>query len=111
MRKVWERFADTYKFYSHDFNQFILLLQKRAYPYEYMDYWEKFNEASLPEKEDCFSHSNMEDITDSDHAKTVCQGFEKKHFSEYHNLYVQSDALLLVNVTEDFRDMCLEVYE
>ena len=53
----------------------------------------------------------MEDITDSDHAKTVCQGFEIKHFSEYHNFYVQSDALLLVNVTEDFRDMCLEVYE
>ena len=53
----------------------------------------------------------MEDITDSDQAKTVCQGFEIKHFSGYHNLYVQSDALLLVNVTEDFRDMCLEVYE
>ena len=29
-----------------------------------MDDWEKFNEKSLPEKEDFYSHLNMEDITD-----------------------------------------------
>ena len=28
-----------------------------------MDDWEKFNETSLPEKEDFYSHLNMEDIT------------------------------------------------
>ena len=27
-----------------------------------MDDWEKFNETSLPEKEDFYSHLNMEDI-------------------------------------------------
>ena len=31
-----------------------------------MDYWEKFNEMSLPDKEDFYSHLNMEDITDAD---------------------------------------------
>ena len=38
-----------------------------------MDDWEKFNERSLPEKEDFYSHLNMEDITDADsaHAKKV----------------------------------------
>ena len=30
---------------------------------EYMDDWGKFNETSLPEKEDFYSHLNMEDIT------------------------------------------------
>ena len=29
-----------------------------------MDDWEKINETSLPEKEDFYSHFNMEDITD-----------------------------------------------
>ena len=30
--------------------------------------WEKFNETSLTEKEDFYSHLNMENITDSDYA-------------------------------------------
>ena len=42
------------------------MLWKGVYPYEYMDDWEKFNETSLPEKEDFYSHLNMEDITDTD---------------------------------------------
>ena len=33
---------------------FILLLRKGVYPYEYMDEWEKFNERTLPEKEESY---------------------------------------------------------
>ena len=33
-----------------------------------MDDWEKFNETLLPEKQDFYSHLNMEDITDADYA-------------------------------------------
>ena len=38
-----------------------------------MDDWGKCNEASLPEKEDFYSHLDIEDITDADytHAKRV----------------------------------------
>ena len=32
-----------------------------------MDDWEKFNETSLPEKENFYSNLNMEDITDADY--------------------------------------------
>ena len=32
-----------------------------------MNDWEKFNEASLPKKEDFYSHSNMEGVTDADY--------------------------------------------
>ena len=47
------------------------MLRKVVYPYEYMDDREKFSETTLPEKEDFYSHLNMEDITDADyvHAK------------------------------------------
>ena len=43
-----------------------------------MDDWEKFNETSLPEKEDFYSHLNMEYITAGDyaHAKRVSKDFE-----------------------------------
>ena len=49
---------------------------KDVYPYEYIDDWKKFNE-TLPEKEDFYSHLNIEDIADADyaHAKRVCKDF------------------------------------
>ena len=53
----------------------------------------------------------MEDTTDADyaHAKRVCKDFELKHLGEYHDLYVQSNALLLANISENFRNMCLKI--
>ena len=45
-----KKFSNTYKFWNNDISKFILLIQKGAYPYEYMDSWERFNEISLPDK-------------------------------------------------------------
>ena len=55
----------------------------------------------------------MKDITDADyaHAKRVCKDFETKNLRKYHDLYVQSDTLLLADVFENFTNMCLEIYE
>ena len=55
----------------------------------------------------------MEDITDADYtyAKRVCKNFEIKNLAEYHDLYVQRNKLLLADVFENFRKMCLEIYE
>ena len=55
----------------------------------------------------------MEDITDADyaHAKRVSKDFEIKHLAGYHDFYVKSDALLLADVFENFRNMCLKIYE
>ena len=77
-----------------------------------MDDWEKFHETSLPEKEDFYSHLNMEDITDVDytHTKRVWKDFEIKNLGEYHDLYAQSHTLLLADVFENFRNMFLEIY-
>ena len=87
-------------------------MQKGVYRYEYMDDSEKFNETSLLEK-DFYSHLNIEDIADADyaHAKRISKDFEIKNLREYHDLYVQSDTLLLADVFENFRNMCLEIYE
>ena len=77
--KLKKRFKNKIKFSDNDMNTFILLLRKGAYPYEFMDDWEKFNETTLPEKEEFWSNLNMEDITDADymHAKRVCKEFLK----------------------------------
>ena len=110
-------------FCNVDINKFILLLRKGVYPYEYMDSWERFDETSLPNKEVFYSNLNMEDITDVDyrHAKRVFNGiafneivlksFNNKKLGDCHDLYVQSDTLLPADVFENFRNMCIEVYE
>ena len=78
-----------------------------------MDVWEKFNKTSLPEKEDFYSHLNMEDITDVDyaHVKRVCKDFEIKSLGEYYESYIQSDTLLFADVIENFRNMCINIYK
>ena len=37
--------------------------------------------------------------------------FEIKSLGEYHNLYVKGETLLLTDVFENCRNMCLEIYE
>ena len=83
-----------------------------------MDSWERFNETLLPDKESFYSNLNMEDITDVDHrhAKRVFnevapKNLSNKNLGDYHDLYVQSDTLLLADVFENFRNMCIKVYK
>ena len=78
-----------------------------------MDYWETFNETSLPNNESFYSNLNMENIEGIDyrHGNKVFKIFKLKKLGEYHDLYVQSDTLLLADVFENFRNTCLKIYE
>ena len=90
-----------------------MLLRKDVYPYEYMDSWKKFNETSLPSKEGFYRNLNMENIDDIDyrHGNNVFKRFELESLGDYHDLYVQSDILLLADVFDNFRDVCIKEYE
>ena len=74
--------------------------KKGVYPYEDMDNWEKFDEITLPPKEVFYSNLSLENISDEDyeHAQKVWNVFEIKNRGKYHDLYAQSDTLLLANV-------------
>ena len=39
---------------------------------------------------------------------TCLKNFKLKNLGEYHDLYVQSDTLLLSDVFENFRNMCIK---
>ena len=43
--------------------------------------------------------------------KKVCKAFEMKNLGEYHDLHVQNNTLLLADVFENSRKMCLKIYE
>ena len=112
-KELIQRFVNMYEFYNGDLNKFILLLRKGVYPYEYLNICERFNETSFPEKEAFYSNLNMEDTTDVDHrhVKRVFKNLSNKNLGDYHDWYVQSDTLLLADVFESFRNMCIKVYE
>ena len=64
-KELIKRFASTYEFCNENLNKFIFLLRKGVYPYEYMDNCERFDEASLPNKESFYSNLSMENIDDN----------------------------------------------
>ena len=112
-KELIKRFTNIYESCNADINKFILLLRKSVYPYEYMNSWERFDKTSLPDKETFYSSLNMEDITDVDyrHVKRMFKNLNNKNLGDYHELYVQSDTLLLEDVFENFRIKCIEIYE
>ena len=43
------------------------------------------------------------------HAQKVWDIFGIKNLGEYHDLHVQNDTLLLSDISENFRNMCLSI--
>ena len=54
-KELINRFSSTYKFCNEDIDKFMLLLRKGVYLHECMDSCERFDETSLPNKEDFYS--------------------------------------------------------
>ena len=75
--------------------------------------WERFNETSSPSKKEFYSNLSMEDMDEIDyrHGNNVFKSFKLENLGDYHDLYVKSDTLLLADVFENFRDMCIKEYE
>ena len=43
--------------------------------------------------------------------KCVFEEFKLKNFDDYHDLYVQTNTVLLADVFENFRNKCIKIYE
>ena len=106
-----DAFNNIKRYYADD--KLGLLTRKGVYPYEYMDSPEKLKEIKLLPKEAFYSRLSNEGISDEDyqHARKVWEKFEMKNLEDYHNLYNQVDVLLLADVFENFRDICIKNYK
>ena len=104
-----------FKYTSEKFTgkELSLMSQKDVYPYDFMDSFEKLNQMELPTKEQLYSILIDQHITNDEynHAKKVWKVFNIKTMGEYHDLYLKSDVLLLVDVFESFRKTCLQCYK
>ena len=106
-----DAFNNLKKYYTGD--KLSLVKRKGVYPYEYMDTLERLKETKLPPKEAFYSKLNNEDVSDEDyaHAQKVWRVFKMEHFKDYHDLYNETDVLLLADVFESFRNICIKNYK
>ena len=105
-----DAFKNLDKHYTPE--QAELIKQKGFYPYEYMDSVEKFKDKKLPPRKAFYSKLTGKGITEKDykHAYNVWNSFNMETMKDYHKLYNDSDVLLLADVFENFRDICLKIY-
>ena len=106
-----EAFNNLERYYKGD--ELNLVKRKGVYPYEYMDSLERFEENKLPPKKSFYSRLIGKGISNEnyDHAKNVWDVFGMKTLQDYHDLYNVTDVLLLADVFENFRNICLENYK
>ena len=99
------------RFFSGE--QFDLVRRKGVYHYGYVDSITKLSETKLPPQEQFYSELNHSHISDEDyeHARKVWNLFQMKTMRDYHDLYLKTDVLLLADVFENFRDVCIENYK
>ena len=90
-----------FSYLSQKFDDKVLDLvkQKGFYPYENMSDFRKF-QGELPSKENLYSSLTGKNISDEEyeHVFMVWNTSQMKTMKEYHNLYLQCDALLLAEV-------------
>ncbi|KAE9530102.1 hypothetical protein AGLY_011564 [Aphis glycines] len=106
----FEKFRETANYFNA--KDLPLVTRKGVYPYEYTAGWNKLEQTHLPEKSDFYSTLTESYIQEEDyeHAKTVWSHFECKTLGEYSDLYLKIDVLLLADMFENFRDLCLTTY-
>ena len=90
-----------------------LLQRKGVFPYQHFTSLSMFEETSLPPKEAFYNSLTQQHITneDYDHAKRVWEVYNIQNMKQFHDKYMLLDTLLLAEIYEQFRDLCLKDYK
>lgn len=119
------QFWHTKKFFSE--SDLPLVTRKCYFPYQYVDSWQKLNDNMLPEKTHFYKFLNDPSMVDLEndlysyqfepiddveyeHAKQVWSRFNCTDLGSYSDLYLKVDILLLTDVFENFRSLCIDNY-
>ena len=92
--------------------QVKLLKQKGFFPYDYMDDIEKLKDEKPPPQKAFYSKLKGNRISNYNynHVLKVWETCNIKTLKDYLKFYNESDVLLLADVFENFRDICLKNY-
>src|SRR5437899_10772052 len=104
-------FAITRRHYP-DEDTLTRITRKGVYPYEYMDCRDKFEDNSLPSIDKFFSKLYSKTISEEEYgrAQDVWSHFGIQTMQDYHDLYLKTDTLLLVDLFETFRQVAIFNY-
>ena len=105
-----DAFNNLEKYFTPE--QIKLLKQKGFFPYDYMDNIEKLKDTKPPPQKAFYSKLTGNGINNYNynHVLNVWNTFEMKTFKDYLEVYNVTDVLLLADVFENFRDICLKNY-
>ena len=105
-----DAFKNLNKYFTPE--QVKLLKQKGFFPYDYMDDIEKLKDTKPPPQKAFYSKLTGKGINNYNyqHVLNVWKTWKMKTFKEYLELYNVTDVLLLADVFENFRDICLKNY-
>ncbi|XP_066600744.1 uncharacterized protein [Prorops nasuta] len=100
------------EFQDISLNAFNLLTLKGVFPHDYVKYLNVLNESKLPSRELFYNHLNECEISKNDytHALKVRNTRNIQNISEYSDLYLKTDVLLLADIFENFRKSCINNY-
>ena len=86
---------------------------KGVYPYTWMNHHSKFKETKLPEIGDFYNDLEDKDCAKEDykHAQKVWKELKCQTFKDYHQLYLESDVLLLADVFETYRETAIRTHK
>lgn len=102
---------EALKQYPHKLTD--LCMCKGTYCYDYFDSYDKFNETSLPSKDDFFSTLRNEGIADENytHAKKVWDVGKCCNLGDFHDIYLLCDTAILADVFTCFRKSLKNSYQ
>ena len=131
-------FPNLYKYFQENWwhipnpkKAFSMLTRKGVYPYSYMDsfgelfthiciiqsvsisiYLDKFEETDLPDRKEFTNDLSKKEISDEDFKfiHDLYDTFNLQNLGQLHDLYMDTDVLLLADVIEGFRTWSMSVY-
>jgi hypothetical protein len=90
-----------------------MLSRKGVYPYEWMDDISKLDHRGLPPREAFYSKLRQDSVSEEEHrwGSEVYERLGCQSFKDYHLAYLKTDVLLLADVFEKFRKVCMNYYK
>ncbi|KAL9884631.1 uncharacterized protein ACN427_011393 [Glossina fuscipes fuscipes] len=93
--------------------KFALMSRRGVFPYDYVSDIKKLDDPILPSRECFYNYLSDRECSDADYnfARTVWDALKCQPLKDYMVLYLESDVLILTDVFENFRILCLEIYK